>query len=108
MQPFGQAMDVFLDGSLLAIALPGHAAGQYGLLMESGSKARFLIGDAAWTCEAYTEGMRPNRLTHFIMDDSEAYLDTLDNLSRIALSNTDLQLIPSHCQKSFLKFSDDV
>jgi glyoxylase-like metal-dependent hydrolase (beta-lactamase superfamily II) len=105
--PFEQARDIFGDGGLLAISLPGHAVGHYGLLLESGAKGRFLIGDAAWTREAYTEGLRPNRLTHLVLDDGKAYLETLEKLSRVVLANDKLQLIPSHCQKSFQDFNDD-
>ncbi len=106
-RPFETAYDIFSDGGLLAIALPGHAAGQFGLLLESRRKSYFLIGDASWTREAYQEGVRPNILTYAIMDNGKQYLETLDKLSQIFLSNQELQIIPSHCQLSFEAFRSD-
>lgn len=103
-RPFEQGYDIFNDGSLMAISLPGHASGQYGLLIESDGQSRFLIGDASWTCEAYQQDARPNLLTHLIMDNGKQYLETLDKLSRVYQANNDLQIIPSHCLRTFEKF----
>ena len=45
----GPAYDVAGDGTLLAVPLPGHAAGQYGLLCQLEGGARVLLcADAAW------------------------------------------------------------
>ncbi|MCW8933968.1 MAG: MBL fold metallo-hydrolase [Gammaproteobacteria bacterium] len=102
--PFSAGYDVFSDGGFIAIPLPGHAVGQFGLLLESSGKSCFLIGDACWTREAYQEGVRPNILTYAIMDNGKQYLETLDKLSQVYLSNKKIQIIPSHCQLSFESF----
>ncbi|WP_299006656.1 MBL fold metallo-hydrolase [uncultured Shewanella sp.] len=98
--PFHLGYDLFNDGSMLAISLPGHAAGHFGLLLEHSQKTAFLIGDACWTQEAYTQGARPNKLAHIIMDDGQAYLNTLEKLSHLYARNKDIVLIPSHCKKT--------
>ena len=105
--PFNTAYDIFNDGSCLAISLPGHAAGQFGLLLEDNGKSRFLIGDASWTREAYQEGKRPNKLAYIVMEDGKQYLETLDKLSQLFLAQKELQIIPSHCQRSFDDFNND-
>ncbi|MCL1123434.1 MBL fold metallo-hydrolase [Shewanella surugensis] len=98
--PFHLGYDIFADGSAMAISLPGHAAGHFGLLLENQQKTAFLIGDACWTQEAYTQGARPNRLANIIMDNGDAYLETLNQLSKLYSINKSIQLIPSHCQKT--------
>jgi glyoxylase-like metal-dependent hydrolase (beta-lactamase superfamily II) len=107
LQPFRQGYDLFGDASLIAIALPGHAIGQFGLLLESNARSRFLIGDAAWTENAYVDDRKPNLLTHLIMDSGREYCETLRKLASLYLANDDLQLIPSHCQYSFQAFQRD-
>jgi len=102
--PFDMGYDIFNDGSFLAVALPGHAAGQFGLLLECNGKSYFLIGDASWTREAYQNGARPNIFTYAIMDNGKQYLETLDKLSTLFLTQRELHIIPSHCQLSFDKF----
>lgn len=98
--PFHLGYDIFNDGSMLAISLPGHAAGHFGLLLEHMQQTAFLIGDACWTQEAYTQGARPNTLAHIIMDNGDAYLNTLDKLSHLYSRNKGIVLIPSHCKKT--------
>jgi len=106
MEPFVKGYDIFCDGGVLAISLPGHAAGHYGLLLNHNGKNIFLIGDAAWTADSYENSVRPNRITHLIMDDGAKYLDTLDKISAVCSANSNLLILPSHCERSFRKFND--
>ncbi|HED36615.1 MAG TPA: MBL fold metallo-hydrolase [Gammaproteobacteria bacterium] len=99
--PFNLAYDIFNDGSCLAVPLPGHASGHVGLMVQDGDKLRFLVGDACWTEEAYTQGLRPNGLTRIIMNDMGQYYDTLDKLSRLYGNNREIYIIPSHCAKTW-------
>jgi len=106
MAPFVKGYDVFGDGSALAVSLPGHASGHFGLLSEHNGKSIFLIGDAAWTADSYESSVRPNRITHLIMDDGSKYLDTLDRLSSVYSANSNLLIVPSHCERSFRLFNE--
>jgi len=103
-RPFDMAYDVLGDGALLAIDMPGHAHGHFGLLYHQGESVNFLVGDACWTQEAYTQGLRPNLMAHIIMSNATDYYATLDNLSRLYGANKELLIIPSHCQKTYEKW----
>ena len=104
LSPFDEGYDLFGDASLIAIALPGHAIGQFGLLLESNAKSQFLIGDAAWTEKAYTENLKPNLLTYLAMDSGREYGETLAKLARLFLANHDVTIIPSHCRHAIEAF----
>ena len=56
----GTKYDLFGDESLMAVALPGHAAGQIGLLLETERKQYFLIADACWLRKSYEELILPH------------------------------------------------
>ena len=101
MHPFSSGYDLFTDGSCIAVELPGHAAGHMGLLFHDGGTVRFLLGDACWTADAYTKSRKPNPLAHLILDNSQHYLDTIDKLAKLYGSNQQIQLIPSHCLKTY-------
>lgn len=101
LYPFQFGYDIFADGSYIAIELPGHAYGHFGLLVNQNDTVNFLIGDACWTKEAYQFGIRPNILTSIIMSDGDKYRETLDNLSTLYGRNMKIRIIPSHCQKTF-------
>lgn len=98
MEALGSGRDVLGDGSLLAIALPGHAIGQYGLLFQ-GSNARwvFLLADAVWSSQTLRDGIPPPSLVTRWLGDTREYGQTLDQLRRLHARMPELQMVPSHC-----------
>lgn len=100
-KPFDCAHDILGDGSLLAISLPGHAHGHFGLLLANQSRPVFLVGDACWLSRNYQERSVPNRLTSLIMNSRHAYVDTLHKLSDLYCDNDNVNIVPSHCLKKY-------
>jgi len=105
--PFTTAYDLFNDGACLAINLPGHAYGHFGLVYYDNSRVNFLIGDACWTEDAYKKGFRPNPLTQLIMSDSATYFNTIDKLGRLYGDNKEIVIIPSHCQNTYDRWRNE-
>lgn len=107
LRPFHSGFDIFNDGSLFAINLPGHAAGHYGLFCTGTKAGTFLVGDAAWTKDAYEKSLYPNPLAYLIMDSRKAYIETLDSLGQLYGNSKDIKIIPSHCELSFKEYCRD-
>ena len=98
--PFTQAVDLFGDGSLLAVELPGHAVGQMGLFVETGSDQRtFLIAEACWHSRAYRESILPHPLVRLFFADWGAYKTTFAQISQFHCLHPDVPIIPSHCSE---------
>ncbi|WP_354624880.1 MBL fold metallo-hydrolase [Psychromonas sp. MME2] len=104
LSPFQYGYDVFNDGSLIAIALPGHAHGHYGLMVYRNKQPVFLIGDACWSIESIKEQRYPHPISQIILSNTREYYDTLDKLSRLHSQNSELTLLPSHCTQSYKAF----
>jgi glyoxylase-like metal-dependent hydrolase (beta-lactamase superfamily II) len=98
--PFAAGNDLFGDGSLIAIDLPGHAGGQIGLLLNTAEGACFLCADAVWSSRAYREGRRPNPAARLIMADAQAYADTFERLIRLHREFPQIRIVPSHCSEA--------
>ncbi len=96
--PFDTGFDLFGDESLIAVPLPGHADGHYGLLVESEKGPVFLVGDACWTSQAFTEQRLPSFLAQMIFSDRKAYVETLRGLHALSVERPDVAIVPSHCQ----------
>lgn len=96
--PFTTGFDLFDDGLLIAINLPGHAKGQIGLYFKS-SKETFLIADSCWHEETYKELIYPSELTYLIHHDKAAYMQTIKDLHSLHEQNKEIDIIPSHCNK---------
>lgn len=96
----GTSHDLFADGSVLLIALPGHARGQIGALVHTDRGEVLLCADAAWTTEAYRELRPPHPLTGVIQDDMRALIATLHSLHGFALARPDVTILPTHCPET--------
>jgi len=95
--PFERGRDLFGDGSAVAVALPGHAQGQIGMLLpHTGEGPLFLIGDAAWSHAAYERVAPPPAVTTALLGNTARYLDTLQRLAALHRAHPLLRIVPSH------------
>lgn len=76
--PFGlgRGRDLFGDGSVLAIDLPGHAEGHFGLCFARLPEPLFYAVDAQWCAEALEDGRRPGFPASLIADDPQALAES--------------------------------
>ncbi len=96
---FGEGWDLFGDGSLHALSLPGHARGQLGLALRThGGERAVLAADAFWRAEQLDRPRPLPWLTRAVaVHDAAAYHDTLQRLARFRQAHPDAWVIPSHC-----------
>lgn len=100
--PFTEGIDLFSDGSLLAIELPGHVIGQLGLFFtDIENTDYFLIADACWLSRAYQEFVLPHPITNLISANKKKYADTLAKIHLLYQSNSQIKIIPTHCANIF-------
>lgn len=100
MGPFRVTHDLFFDGSVRLIALPGHANGQIGALIQSGEKERmFLIADATWTRRTIHEKLPPTFAFRAIAENSRQAIQSLQKLTTFHDQFPDIQLVPTHCRE---------
>lgn len=101
MAPFETGSDLFGDGSMIAVALPGHCPGHWGLVVRGEDGRRhFLIADAAWSRRAVRENAPPPSLTTSLLGRTTEYRRTLHHLQVLWDRNTDLVITPSHCPEA--------
>ena len=98
----GAGHDLSGDGSIVAVALPGHAAGQFGLMCRFPDGRRtFLCADAAWLrANIVDPKARPAWPVRLIVDDFAAFNSTLNGLQKLARDYPGVRIVPSHCEES--------
>lgn len=99
----GLAHDLFGDGSLLLVPLPGHARGQVGLLAATAERRILLAADGAWHTRAIHERRLPHPLTYLLIDDRRALRRTLDRLHEFAERYPEVALVPTHCPEAYAR-----
>jgi len=95
--PFSCTGDLFGDGSVRLVALPGHAAGQIGAFVQVGDQRALLAADSCWLSRGYAELRNPSRITTAIIDDASAMKQTLARLHHLHMADSKLLIIPAHC-----------
>ncbi|WP_434339135.1 MBL fold metallo-hydrolase [Motilimonas cestriensis] len=90
--------DLFNDQSLYLVALPGHAAGQIGLLCQLTNRWVFLLADACWLIDSLADEIDQHWLANFLCDDVAQYQATLAQLRHCYRRYQHLiDFVPSHC-----------
>jgi glyoxylase-like metal-dependent hydrolase (beta-lactamase superfamily II) len=90
--------DLFGDGSVVLVPLPGHTAGQMGMFINRANGARlFLLGDAAWLSDNYLHPatMHPLLWSQVTSDDAIGQ-QTLIDLHIFACQHPDVPMIGMH------------
>lgn len=100
LAPFSDGMDVLGDGSLIAVELPGHCPGHWGLVVrDSAVGLHFLVADAAWSSAAIRQNAPPPRITSAFLGDTNRGSATLAALHALWRQNPEITITPSHCQE---------
>jgi glyoxylase-like metal-dependent hydrolase (beta-lactamase superfamily II) len=90
--------DLFGDGSIVAVALPGHSPGHFGAqFTDEEDREIMLIGDASWSTRAIRENRPPPAWATGWLGNTRVYRETLHRLHLLSCSVPSLQLVPSHC-----------
>lgn len=97
--PFTLGADLLGDGSLLAVDLPGHCPGHWGLALRTDDDRYVLLAaDAAWSIAAVEDGVPPPAVTTGLLGHTATYRTTFHQLRLLA--NRDMVILPSHCAEA--------
>ncbi|WP_434777863.1 MBL fold metallo-hydrolase [Neisseria sp. Ec49-e6-T10] len=78
---------------IILVSLPGHAVGHIGAFVLTDDGWVLIASDAAWSTANYQALKKPSKLTHFIMDSSVDYHQTLSRLNQLYLNkHVDIRL----------------
>lgn len=80
----GPARDVFGDGAVLAVPLPGHMRGHTGFVWPDLDPPLLYAGDAQWLARAVMEDRPPGPPARWIMDDLAADSQTRARIAAFA------------------------
>jgi glyoxylase-like metal-dependent hydrolase (beta-lactamase superfamily II) len=99
---FHQAVDLWDDGTMYLVPLPGHTKGQMGLYMNDiESRDLFFVGDAAYLQDNIRYNIPTSKLFQMVYASPTNFVKTLEMLHQLQKSNPDLLMIPSHCPETW-------
>ncbi|WP_270167373.1 MBL fold metallo-hydrolase [Paenibacillus sp. SYP-B4298] len=105
--PLQRGWDLLGDGSLLAVMLPGHAAGMIGLFVSDTQHDYLLCADAVWSSRAYREQRLPHPLAGLIMSSRRDYQRSFALLTELHQRYPRLRIVPSHCREALAAWGSE-
>jgi glyoxylase-like metal-dependent hydrolase (beta-lactamase superfamily II) len=104
---FGTTYDLFHDDSLIIVPLPGHAAGQIGIKLQTEKQKYFLIADACWNEETYKKLHFPSPIVRLFFHSWSDFKSTVMKLNAFHQLHSDVILVPTHCSQTTDKLVRD-
>jgi glyoxylase-like metal-dependent hydrolase (beta-lactamase superfamily II) len=124
--PFDVVYDLFNDGTVSIVPLPGHTPGHLGCFIKKQDELYFLIGDACWHSKSFQgtsdnlhdpkgDIIPPSYVTSLIHFNWNSYLQTLRAIRKLYIdqkngqvwANQNLHIIPSHCPEVYDRYVTD-
>lgn len=94
---FSESKDIYNDGTIVVVPLPGHTPGSQGIFLKLGKGRVFLIGDAADTLEAAERGLPKSSLIRANTDfEPELADETTRRVAAFHLAHPEIALVPAH------------
>lgn len=95
---YAQSLDLFNDGSVVLVAMPGHTEGSIGMFLTVDSgKCYFFIGDVAWKSAAMQAGAPKFWAASLVVDRDRAQtLRSVEQVRDVARQYPDLVVVPAH------------
>jgi N-acyl homoserine lactone hydrolase len=102
---FAQSADLFHDGSVVAVALPGHTPGSIGVFVQLASGKRiFHIGDIALVMKSIDDNEPKGVLLSLITDvDRQGAADAQALVARVHKADPSILILPAHDREQWAK-----
>jgi len=99
--PFSASFDVYGDGSVVAVPMPGHSPGSVGVFVNLPDGRRLLfIGDTAWAEEGVAWPAHKPWLSRRMVDkDADEVAAQLVQLHRLVDQHPELVVVPAHDER---------
>jgi glyoxylase-like metal-dependent hydrolase (beta-lactamase superfamily II) len=92
---FDSSFDVFGDGAIVAVPLPGHTPGSTGFLVRGKGGMTYLFsGDTTWTLRGVE--LPAHKTLRAVDDDLETLSSSIGRLHSLMVNRPDLKIIPAH------------
>jgi glyoxylase-like metal-dependent hydrolase (beta-lactamase superfamily II) len=95
---YDTSLDLYKDGSVVLVPMPGHTAGSIGMFVTVDSgRCYFFIGDVAWTVDALEAGAAKFWAARIIVDQhADQTRESLEKVRKTMRDYPDLIVVPAH------------
>jgi glyoxylase-like metal-dependent hydrolase (beta-lactamase superfamily II) len=97
-ESFPHSLDLYGDGTVMLVAMPGHTPGSVGVFVRTtGGRRLFLVGDTVWNAGALVEGRPKFALARWIVDsDADSVQVEVARIQAAQRRDPALEVVPAH------------
>lgn len=100
---FESSDDIYGDGTIVAVPLPGHTPGSQGVFIKLGKRKVFLIGDATDMLEAAVRGLPKSPAIRAATDSEPELADVqAKRISEFHTAHPEIALVPAHDRTAYV------
>lgn len=104
---FQRTVDLLGDGSMVLVDLPGHTAGQMGLIVrQDNGQTVFFIGDSGWVSDNHILNKTPSQVIRLFVNSYRDFKQSLAAIHAFYLANPDVIIVPTHCPDAWQTLRD--
>ncbi|HVD97858.1 MAG TPA: MBL fold metallo-hydrolase [Cytophagaceae bacterium] len=100
--------DLFQDGSIQLIDLPGHACGMIGALLQTQKEKILLASDTSWSDDTFARQVLPSKWSNLFFDSWNDYCSTFKKLFLYHQNNPEVKILFTHCPDTLLYCANHV
>lgn len=95
---FKQSLDVYQDGSIVLVPLPGHTPGAIGMFVNLRSGKRlFFTGDTTWALEGFQKPAHKFWISSLLVDDSKSVTEqSILKVHKLMREYPAMNIVPAH------------
>lgn len=98
-----QSHDLFGDGSVVLVPMPGHTPGSLGAHIRlSDGRALMLVGDTVWVREGYEQRLPKSGVASSFDEDGDATDAQIARLWALHQAQPDLAILPAHDRRTWV------
>lgn len=106
--PFPRSHDLFGDGAIRLVEVPGHAAGQMAAFVRTGAgKELLLAADACWNVAAINAQGYRGGVHRILAVDKAGHDATYAKLRALRAFRPEVIIVPSHCPETWARLSPE-
>jgi nucleoside-diphosphate-sugar epimerase/glyoxylase-like metal-dependent hydrolase (beta-lactamase superfamily II) len=103
--PFANSLDLFGDGAVRLVPLPGHAPGMLGAFVAvEGGQTVFLCADACWSRNVFESGKAARGIHRLIAKNRAEQDETYRRLTCLHADMPEVDIVPSHCPATAARY----
>jgi glyoxylase-like metal-dependent hydrolase (beta-lactamase superfamily II) len=103
-----EAYYLFKNEQFFLIAVPGHAKGMLGFILNTKDQKILYGSDASWSYETYSEGILPRKIVKLFFDSWSDFIQSNKKIKCFEKENPAFSILFTHCEKTLQYIQNEI